>query len=286
MMANNNLLDISIIIVSKNEQKRIGSCLDALGPYSEYFLGGVWVVDSQSKDGTQLIAAQKGATVIDYIWNGRYPKKRQWCLEYLELKTEWVLFVDVDEHITEALVDELKALELSNEAVAGYFIKGQYEWHGKVLKYGLQNNKIALLHKRRMKFPIVQDLDIAGMGEIEGHYQPALADGYEYCKIGQLHMSMLHKIDKGWTARHRRYAIWEAGMNKAKVWPKDPISSRNKVKNLFRSLYFLRPFAAFLHSYIYKLGFMDGSAGFDFACSRSRYYQMISDASKDLDSIA
>ena len=74
-----------------------------------------------------------------------------------------------------------------------------------------------------------------------------------------------------WLARHRRYAAWEICMNGKKVWPRDPIASRELLKKLLRSLV-LRPELIFLHSYILKLGFLDGVAGFHFAKSRWRYY--------------
>jgi glycosyltransferase involved in cell wall biosynthesis len=90
-------IPVSVIIVTKNEEKRLGACLEAL---SLGHFDDVWVVDSQSGDGTCAIAAQHGARVEDYVWNGKYPKKRGWCLEYLELAHDWVFFVDADEIVS------------------------------------------------------------------------------------------------------------------------------------------------------------------------------------------
>ena len=271
-------LPVSVIVVTKNEEKRLSACLEALalGNFDD-----VWVVDSQSGDATCAIAAQHGARVEDYIWNGKYPKKRGWCLEYLELAHDWVFFVDADEIVSVDMLREIEALNLASSEIAGYFVPGRYVWHGRRLSYGLNNNKLALFNRRKVEFPVVDDLGLSGMGEIEGHYQPVLKAGYARAEIGQLDAALDHEIDAGWTARHLRYAMWEAGMNARGSWPVDPKPWRQAMKRVFRAFPF-RGLAAFVHCYVWKRGFMDGAAGFDFARSRARYYRMISDASKGL----
>ena len=239
----------------------------------------MWVVDSQSRDETLNIAAQKGAHCVRFEWDGRYPKKRQWCLDTLNLKYDRVLFVDADERVPQALIDEIAALDFR---CAGYFVKGQYEFEGRALRFGLQNHKIALMDRTRMEFPIVDDLDIAGMGEIEGHYQPVLKPDCASGIIGRLKTPLTHKAyddQKKWEARHMRYAQWEAAMTQKKRWPPEPRVVRGMLKMLFRALPFT-PYIAFAHSYILKLGFLDGVRGYRFACSRARYYRMILNASK------
>jgi glycosyltransferase involved in cell wall biosynthesis len=241
----------------------------------------VWVVDSSSRDDTCGIALQHGVRIEDYIWNGKYPKKRGWCLEYLELAHDWVFFVDADEIVTLELLREVEALDLEHDERAGYFVRGRYVWHGRSLRHGLSNNKLALFNRRKIEFPVVDDLGLPGMEEIEGHYQPVLKAGFEAAEIGQLDAALAHDIGTGWNARHLRYAMWEAGMNARGSWPMDPKPWREFLKRVFRRLPF-RGAVAFVHCYVLKRGFMDGAAGFDFARSRARYYRMISDASKDL----
>ena len=179
------------------------------------------------------------------------------------------------------LLREIESLNLAASEAAGYFVRGRYVWHGRALRYGLSNNKLVLINKRKIEFPVVDDLGLAGMGEMEGHYQPVLKNGFEGAALGQIEAMMDHDIDAGWTARHLRYAMWEAGMNARGAWPVDPQVLREAMKRVFRRLPF-RGLVAFMHCYVVKRGFMDGAAGFDFARSRGRYYRMISDASKDL----
>lgn len=267
-------IPVSVIITTKNEEANIERCLHAMQNFSE-----VIVVDSQSSDKTTAICNKMRVQVVQFQWSGRYPKKRQWCLDTLALKHDWVFFVDADEVITPALADEIN-MRFSNENdqsdYAGFFVKGRYVWRGGViLKRGLLNNKIALLHRKRMKFPVVDDLKISGMGEMEGHYQPVLK--HKDFKIGQIKNSLLHyayEDEEKWVKRHERYAAWENGMNACNLWPVDPIPWRQRLKNLLRKTKF-RPHIMFVHSYILKRGFLDGRSGLHFAFCRYRYYKMI-----------
>lgn len=276
-MRRNSVLDhkipVSVVVVTRNEAVRLPLCLGALRDFSD-----VWVVDSGSEDETCNIARDAGAKVQQFVWDGAYPKKRGWCLAHLELAYDWVFFVDADEVVTADLVDEIAALDLGAEVdAAGYFIKGRYIWDGRMLRFGLCNNKLALFDRRRVEFPVIDDLGLPGMGEIEGHYQPVLKAGYMGARIGQLRGFLQHNAcdDKAdWEARHLRYAAWEAGMNARRAWPDDPVVWRRIVKRVFRALPFRGAFA-FVHCYVWKLGVLDGARGFDFAVSRGRYYGMI-----------
>jgi glycosyltransferase involved in cell wall biosynthesis len=264
-----NKIPISVIVVTKNEEERIERCLSALSLFDE-----VWVLDSGSSDRTQEIAHAAGAKVHDFKWNGIYPKKRQWALGRLELKYDRILFVDADEIVTPQLCSEIAALDWR---CAGYFIKGLYTFQGRLLQHGLCNNKLVLFDRKKVCFPVIDDLDIEGMGEMEGHYQPVLKDGFAGEKIGQLRAPMIHEAYEdaaAWEARHWRYARWECGMNAKGAWPQDPDPWRAVLKRLFRALPF-RGALAFLQSYIFMLGFLDGPEGYAFAKTRQRYYRMI-----------
>lgn len=265
-------IPVTVIVAAKNEERRLKSCLSALRDFDE-----IIVLDSCSKDRTKEIAAGLGARVENYQWDGRYPKKRQWALDNLALKNERVFFVDADEIVTPALVAEIAALDWKHQ---GYFVKGRYMFEGRLLRHGLCNNKLALFDRRFIHFPVVDDLGLPGMGEIEGHYQPvAKAPGIS---LGQIHAHLIHDAyDANWTLRHERYAAWEAGMNQRGAWPREGSKNRMILKVIFRHMPF-RWLVAFLHSYVLKAGFMDGSRGFRFAQSRAAYYRMISRANRDL----
>ena len=268
------MIPVSVIITTRNEEGNIARCLNALSNFDE-----VIVVDSNSNDRTCMIASDLGARIESFSWNGSYPKKRQWSLDHIETRHNMIFFVDADEVLTSRLVDEIKSV--TDTSCAGYFVKGRYIWNGRALKHGLQNNKLVLFNRYKVEFPVVDDLDIAGMGEMEGHYQPVLKKKFAGEVLGQLVEPLLHYADNdNWHKRLKRYAHWEAEMIKRHAYPRDPSAVREFLKQMFRSMPF-RPLIAFAHSYILKRGFLGGRAGFEFAKSRYTYYRMVSNALKN-----
>ncbi len=265
-------IPISVLVTTKNEERHIARCLDALTDFEE-----VIVIDSYSEDRTVEIAKSKGARVELYQWNGQYPKKRQWCLDNLNIGYNWIFWVDADEVLISDIIEKIRVLTKSKIEGFGFFVKGQYVWKGKVLKHGLTNNKLALFDRRKIEFPVIDDLGMEGMGEIEGHYQPILKEEFQHEIIGQITSPLLHYAyeDEGaWLRRHERYAKWESEMIKRNVWPEDPVRVRQVLKKITRTSA-LRPCLIFLYSYIFKLGFLDGRAGFEFALSRKKYCEMV-----------
>ncbi|HTK83681.1 MAG TPA: glycosyltransferase family 2 protein [Patescibacteria group bacterium] len=267
-------IPVSAIIITRNEARRINRCINALKDFNE-----IVIVDSASSDETPAIARAAGATVVPFEWDGCYPKKKQWCLDNLTLKNEWVFLVDADEELTTALKAEIASLfAAKTPACGGYFVPGLYVMNGGTLRFGLRNKKLALFDRRLVAFPVVDDLDLPGMGEVEGHYQPVAKSGH--VALGALKHGMLHHAYEsmdGWRERHRRYAAWEAGMNARGAWPADPDGVREVMKQLFRRMPG-RGAVAFAHSYLLRLGFLDGREGFVLARDRWRYYRMIAEA--------
>jgi len=73
-------LPISVIIPVRNEARNLPRCLDALNN-----VGEVYVIDSQSTDETVEIARSHGAKVVQFHYQGGWPKKRQWAMNTLPL---------------------------------------------------------------------------------------------------------------------------------------------------------------------------------------------------------
>lgn len=266
------MINITVLVTTLNEAENLPRCLMALQEFDE-----IIVIDSGSKDGTVEVAQSLGAQIIPYQWNGLYPKKRQWVLDNVQTKHDYIFFVDADEEVTRELIKEIKALELT---AAGYFVKGRYAMQGKVLNHGLHNNKLVLFDKNKIEFSVVDDLGINCMGEMEGHYQPVLKSAQTQEKLEQLHAPLNHLALEGddkWLARHQRYAAWEARMIARGAYPKENNKNRDVMKAVFRKLP-MRGNIAFVHSYFIKLGFLDGLEGYHFALSRRAYYKMVSRA--------
>lgn len=258
---------VSVIVTTLNEERNLARCLSALERFDE-----IIIVDSGSTDNTSQIAASSGARVMPFLWNGRYPKKRQWCLDHLNIKHDWVFFVDADEEVTPELVAEIASLDLGPGGFRGYFVKGAYVVDGRVLRFGLKNSKLCLFHKKAFRFPEIDDLDAPGMGEMEGHYQPVAVGA---ANIGRLENCLLHHAFEDmvrWDARHDGYAAWHRAVLKKAALPQDPAFIRRCFKGIFYHVP-VRPLAAFLHSYILMLGCLDGYRGFFLARSRYLYYR-------------
>lgn len=78
----------------RNEEASLARCLKRLTRFAE-----VVVIDSGSTDNTRKIAEGFGAGVVDFRWDGRYPKKRNWFLMNHPPRQLWVFFLDADEFV-------------------------------------------------------------------------------------------------------------------------------------------------------------------------------------------
>jgi glycosyltransferase involved in cell wall biosynthesis len=269
-------IPISVLVQTKNEQVGISACLKSLGDFDE-----VIVIDSDSTDKTVEIALAHGAKVVNFTWNGSYPKKKQWQLTNLATRHDWVLFMDADESPTPELVRALRESEPERQAsvFAAYDLVLDYVFAGRTLGHGHRVVKRALVDRRRVAFPVVDDLDAPGMGELEGHYQPS-ASG----PIGQLRGRIRHD-DKDpvrtWFDRHNRYSDWEAYLRTNGDARKEIASKRTAKGSLFDRVPF-KPAVFFLYAYVLKSGFRDGRAGLDYALALSMYYWQIGVKTREL----
>ena len=269
-------LPASVIVMTKDEEANIAKCLRSVGGFDEIF-----VVDSGSRDRTCAIATEMGATVVDFRWNGRYPKKKQWCLDELPFRHDWVLYVDADEEVTPALTDEIGGVLASPTRHAGYFVGYDYVFLGHVLHHGHRVYKLVLLNRHKARFRERDDLDVANMWEVEGHYQPQVEG-----TTGVLRRRMRHDDHATlyhYFERHNRYSDWEATLRargtllrEAEAQP----TGRRALKALFARMP-VKGLVAFLHSFVLKGGFLDGRPGFHYAIARGFYYWQIGIKSRE-----
>jgi glycosyltransferase involved in cell wall biosynthesis len=260
------MIPVSVIMMTKNEAHNIALTLPPLIKNFE----DVHVLDSNSTDDTGTIARRLKAKVTNFTWNSQYPKKKQWGIDNLPLKHDWVLQIDADEHITDDFINELNHLDFECD---GYFVPAKMMWNNKLLHHGIRNNKLCLFKKNAFQYPIIDDLKSTGGWEVEGHYQPVPTNPQHV--IGFVKSSLWHSdTHNHWVERHKKYATWEADMNRSGAWPRDPIRWREWTKKYLRRNS-LRPIIIFVYGYIFKLGFLDGVQGFDYALCRARYASWI-----------
>ena len=267
---------VSVIVMTKDEEANIAKCLRSVRGFDEVF-----VVDSGSRDRTCAIAGEMGATVVPFHWNGRYPKKKQWCLDELPFRHDWVLYVDADEEVTPQLTAEIGRILAGEPRHAGHFVGYDYVFLGRVLRHGHRVYKLVLLNRHKARFPERDDLDVANMWEVEGHYQPQVEGRTGVLRARMRHddhATLFHYFD-----RHNRYSDWEAALrargtllNQEEAQP----TGRRALKAIFARLP-VKGLVAFLHSFVWKAGFLDGRAGFHYAVARAFYYWQIGIKSRE-----
>lgn len=268
----NQRMDIpaSVVILTKNEERALPACLHAVRRFEE-----VVVLDSNSDDDTSTIAQRFGATIVNFSWNGQYPKKKQWALTNLPLRNDWVLMLDADEQPSEALTEELATLledKLALDVVGAVDIPLDYEWQGRLLRHGHRVLKRSVVHRGRCSFPVVDDLSVTNMWEVEGHYQPQTSYAVLTTRGRLLHRDPdpVHQ----WFSRHNRYSDWEAHLRRKPEHTNEVASFRSSQGSRFARIPF-KPLMFFLYSFLLRGGFLDGRAGFDYAVAQSFYYWMI-----------
>ena len=268
------MIDISVVIFTKNEEANIEACLNSVEGFSE-----IIVVDSQSQDKTVKIAQDFGSEVVSFNWNGKYPKKRQWSLDSIEFRNSWILFLDADERMTDNLKRELiDFLENDSNHYSAGSISLRYFFAGHELRFGQKPKKTVLLKLGSASYPQIVDLDAKGMGELEGHYQPIIKG-----KTKRFRSKLVHNdVDpiSTWMMRHIRYADWEAHLLLNAKVKSQVDKSKGFGASLFHSMPF-RPLGFFVYSYFFKLGFLDGRSGFNYAFAKSWYYWLSSMIAKE-----
>lgn len=267
---------ISVVLLTKDEEAGIALTLGQLTAFDD-----VIVVDSNSTDSTVQIVESMGARVVNFTWDGTYPKKKQWSLENAGARNPWVLLLDADEYPSPELVQELTALQadLDSKGFGAYDIHLTYRFAGKFLRHGHRVTKRSLLDTRVSRFPVVDDLDAPGIREVEGHYQP-VSD----TRIGALRGRLFHDDRdpvSSWFARHNKYSDWEAHLRMNSEARRDIASKRTTKGRIFDAVPF-KPALFFLYAYIARLGLLDGRAGFDYALALSMYYWQIGVKTREL----
>lgn len=132
-------LDLTIAIPVRNEEINLPGCLRAIGAD---LARHIVVIDSGSTDRTKEIARTHRAEIVDFVWNGKYPKKRNWFLRNYTPSTKWVLFLDADEYLTEEFKSELRET-LNRGNKAGYWLSYTRYFMGKQLKGGYPLRKLS-----------------------------------------------------------------------------------------------------------------------------------------------
>ncbi|MCH9643972.1 MAG: glycosyltransferase family 2 protein [Gammaproteobacteria bacterium] len=224
---------ISVIIITRNEAHDIVRCLKSVS-----FADEIIVLDSGSTDDTVALAQQYTPHVFSTDWPG-YGIQKQRALD--KATGDWVISLDADEVVSEALANKIKLLKNDAEFDA-YKIHYESYFLGKKVRFGPNKNEYHLRLARRNKVHFSQDSVHEGM-KVSG---PA----------GIIRESILHYS----------YRNLEEVNAKIKTYSLD---GANKLLSKGRSANFLTVLVhsgwAFLKNYVLLLGFLDGLAGYKVA---------------------
>jgi glycosyltransferase involved in cell wall biosynthesis len=281
MNYNPSKLPVSVLIPAKNEQSNLPACLASVARADEIFL-----VDSQSSDRSVEIAEDYGAKVIQFYFKGGWPKKKNWSLETLPFRNEWVLIVDCDERITPESWEEIAEV-INNPEYTGYYINRRVFFLGTWVRHGgkYPDWNLRLFKHKLGRYENLNTEDVPNTGDNEVHEHVVMSSG----QVGYLKNDMLHEDFRDlfhWIERHNRYSNWEArvyyniltGTDDSKTIGADLFGDSVQRKRFLKKIWVRLPFKPllrFIIFYIIRLGFLDGKAGYIYGRLLSQYEYQI-----------
>jgi len=269
--------DISILILTFNEETHIARCIKSLQPFAK----DIFIIDSYSTDKTVEIAESLGAKVYQNKWVN-YAIQYQWGLDNCPIDTEWVMRMDSDEYVLPELAKEISnKLSTINEDISGIYIKRRVYFMDKWIKHG-SYYPIWLLRIWRYK---------------EGKIEERWMDEHIKLSSGKTVQFDNDLVDDNknnltwWTEKHNNYATREAVdilniiYNFKKYDEVEPnlFGTQEQRKRWLKIRYaslplFIRPILYFTWRYFFKLGFLDGKSGLVWHFLQGGWYRFLVDA--------
>ncbi len=268
-------MSVSILIPARNEEKNIEKCLRTV-TWSD----DIWVIDSNSADRTVEIAEKMGARVVQFNWCKKGLRKKNWALQNIAWKNDWVLIVDADEEVPCALAEEIRDVCATTKN-GGFLIRYDYYFLGRPLRHGDPLWKLILIRHSLARYEIVDVPDVTGY-DVELHEQPIVAG-----EVGHLREKMIHRDNDDlhhFLARHNIYSDWEAllrtkyrELDGGEIMPR-LFGSASERRRWLKRLFMRLPGKAliyFAYSYIVRLGFLDGRPGLIFNVLKACYWYQV-----------
>jgi glycosyltransferase involved in cell wall biosynthesis len=266
---------VSVIVPVRNEAANLERCLPALEWADEVF-----VVDSQSTDATAEVARRHGAQVVQFQFNGSYPKKKNWALESLPFRNEWVLIVDADEVVVPELAEEI-ARRIATQEADGYYLNSHYFFLGRRIRHCGYNEcwNLRLFRHRLGRYEWMPARPGSDAGDNEAHEHVELR-GRPALRLANVLDHHAYPSISIWVEKHNRYATWEAERRDAFLADPIPrtIGAGKRWKRWLKKIYLRlpgKPAIRFVYAYFLRLGFLDGRAGLVF-CGLLAFYDFLS----------
>ena len=236
-------LPLSVVIISLNEEERIGSCLASVRGLTN----DVVLVDAESTDRTAEIASGFGARVFTRAWKGYSAQKNHGNDTAIH---DWILSLDADEQVTPELAASIRAEFARGPRFDAYDLRFQNYFGGVRVRFGSWNPESHVRLFDRRKFEWNCDEVHEGLGELETTRVGTLRGRIRHDTVAS-HAQLAAKTQR-YSAlfadklrRQRRHPAWW------KVW--------------------LNPGFRFVRDYFFRAGMFDGRAGFAIAWEAARY---------------
>ncbi|KKP65996.1 MAG: Glycosyl transferase family 2 [Candidatus Roizmanbacteria bacterium GW2011_GWA2_35_19] len=249
-------MNISAVVLTRNEVKNIKKCLDSLD-----FCEEIIIIDDFSTDKTTEIIQNLKSKVKIYSrkLGGDFAAQRNFGLS--KAKSDWILFLDADEEITPELKKEIANNIKSENSTEAFFLKRRDYFWGRELRHGelakvTSKGLIRLVKKDSGKW----------MGNVHEVFHTA-----RNCKTLNGHINHYP---------HPTLSEFIKDINKYSTLRAHELQRRGYETNLFKIVFM--PIIKFIFNYFIMLGFLDGAAGFTYSFMmsfhsflvRSKLYQL------------
>lgn len=265
---------VSVIVPIKNEAENLPRCLASVSWAEEIF-----VVDSSSTDDSARTAEQHGAKVVQFDFNGTWPKKKNWALGNLLFKNEWVFILDADEVLPPAAEAEIREAIANAGNIAGYWINRRFMFLGRWLRHSYYPNWNLRLFRHALGRYEKLTSAATESGDNEVHEHVVVQGPTERLRCEMDHYAF--PSVEVFIEKHNRYSNWEARVavdellhGSSRDLSNAPVGRRRRLKMLSQRLPF-RPLLRFLYIYIWQKGFLDGRDGYYFARLHA-FYEFLS----------
>ncbi len=238
-------MDISAVIITYNEEKNLSRCLSSL----QHIVKEIVIVDSYSTDKTEEIASRFQARFIRNKFEGHIEQKN---FAITQAKYDIILSLDADEALSDTLADSIKKLEHLTEYQA-CSMNRLTNYCGSWIKHSgwYPDTKVRLFHKKT-----------AHWGGVNPHDKIVLKPSVTIQKLqGDLLHYSYHSI-----SQHLLQ------LDKFTQIAAEELVKQGKGRQSFWKMIFTPPFT-FIKNYFFKLGILDGSAGF-IVCSLAAYNRL------------
>src|SRR6266478_2144685 len=203
MNSSNSRVPVSVLVPIKNEAENLPRCLNSV-QWAEEIL----VVDSQSTDGSAEIAQQQGAKVVQFEFNGTWPKKKNWALDHLPFKNDWVFILDADEVLPVEAENEFAGAIANASEIVGYFINRRFFFLGRWLRHAYYPNwNLRLFRHSLGRYEKLTSADTkSGDNEVHEHVVVQGPTARLKCEIEHYAFPSIEVF----VEKHNRYSNWEA----------------------------------------------------------------------------